>query len=75
MLEIGAHFGDTAYASKFPEPTGYKMIYRSPVMGMENLWELMGERPGHCGHQSSRNNGGCRQLARKFLFGDGSCNR
>src|ERR1700759_1936886 len=40
MLEIGARFGDTAYARKFPEPAGYKMIYRSPVMGMENLWEL-----------------------------------
>ncbi|HEX3079462.1 MAG TPA: lipase family protein [Puia sp.] len=40
MLEISARFGDTAYASKFPQPAGYKMIYRSPVMGMENLWEL-----------------------------------
>jgi hypothetical protein len=40
MLEIGARFGDSAYASKFPEPAGYQMIYRSPVMGMENLWEL-----------------------------------
>jgi hypothetical protein len=40
MLEIGARFGDTAYAKKFPEPAGYKMIYRSPVVGMENLWEL-----------------------------------
>jgi hypothetical protein len=40
MLEIGAGFGDSAYASKFPEPAGFKMIYRSPVVGMENLWEL-----------------------------------
>src|ERR1700750_945060 len=40
MLEISARFGDTAYAEKFPEPAGYKMIYKSPVMGMENMWEL-----------------------------------
>src|SRR5579872_1437129 len=40
MLEISARFGDTAYGQKFPEPEGYKMIYRSPVVGMENLWEL-----------------------------------
>ncbi len=40
MLEIGVHFGDSAYAAKFPKPAGFKMIYRSPVIGMENLWEL-----------------------------------
>ncbi len=40
MLEIGVHFGDSLYASKFPEPTGYRMIYSSPVMGMDNRWEL-----------------------------------
>ncbi|HEY2649154.1 MAG TPA: hypothetical protein VGI38_08160, partial [Puia sp.] len=31
MLEIGANFDDSLYASKFPEPVGYKMIYRSKV--------------------------------------------
>src|SRR4051794_4248770 len=40
MLEISARFGDSAYASRFPEPTGYKMLYRSKVVGMDNLWEL-----------------------------------
>jgi hypothetical protein len=40
MLEIGANFDDSLYASKFPEPVGYKMIYRSKVVGLENLWEL-----------------------------------
>jgi hypothetical protein len=40
MLEIGARFGDTTYAKRFPSPAGYKMIYRSPVIGMDNLWEL-----------------------------------
>jgi hypothetical protein len=40
MLEISARFGDSTYASKFPHPGGYTMIYRSKVVGMDNLWEL-----------------------------------
>lgn len=40
MLEITARFGDSIYASQFPEPAGFKMVYKSKVMGMENLWEL-----------------------------------
>jgi hypothetical protein len=40
MLEIGTYFGDSIYYSKFPVPRGYKLIYSSPVMGMENRWDL-----------------------------------
>ncbi len=29
-----------AYYDKFPKPEAYKKIYRSKVMGLDNLWEL-----------------------------------
>jgi hypothetical protein len=40
MLKIGAKFGDSAYASKIPAPDNFQEIYRSPVIGMDNCWEL-----------------------------------
>jgi hypothetical protein len=40
MLRMGAKFGDSAYRSKIPDPENYKMIYRSPVVGMDNCWDL-----------------------------------
>lgn len=29
----------SAYAKKFERPNAFKMIYRSPVMGLDNLWD------------------------------------
>jgi hypothetical protein len=40
MLEISARFGDSAYSSAYPQPEGYRMIYRSPIVGMDNCWDL-----------------------------------
>jgi hypothetical protein len=40
VLEMGAKFGDSAYASALPDPAGFQMIYRSPVIGMDNCWDL-----------------------------------
>jgi len=28
------------YYAKIPEPKDFKMVYRSPVMGLDNLWDL-----------------------------------
>jgi hypothetical protein len=40
MLKLGAKFGDSVYMSKIPDPEHFKKIYRSPVMGMDNCWDL-----------------------------------
>jgi len=40
MLKIGAKFGDSAYQRKIPDPQEYKKLYRSPVMGLDNCWDL-----------------------------------
>jgi hypothetical protein len=40
MLKLGAKFGDSAYMSKIPDPEHFEKIYRSPVMGLDNCWDL-----------------------------------
>ncbi len=40
LLRVSAQFGDTSYASKLPPALGYRMLYRSPVMGLQNRWDL-----------------------------------
>ena len=40
LLEMGAKFGDSIYQSKIPDPVNYEMIYRSPVVGLDNCWDL-----------------------------------
>ncbi len=41
MMYISARTGgDSAYEAQFPAPQDYRMIYQSPVMGLENLWDL-----------------------------------
>ena len=40
MLKLGAKFGDSVYASRIPDPQHFQKIYRSPVMGLENCWDL-----------------------------------
>ncbi len=46
MLKMGAKFGDSAYMSKIPAPINYKMIYRSPVVGLDNMWDLWTNNQG-----------------------------
>lgn len=40
LMKVSAQFGDTGYASGFAPPEGYRLLYRSPVMGLENRWDL-----------------------------------
>jgi hypothetical protein len=40
LLKLSAQFGDSAYRAKFPAPANYHFVYRSPVVGLENCWEL-----------------------------------
>lgn len=46
LLKIGAKFGDSAYSSKIPTPEFFKKIYRSPVVGLENCWDLWTNQKG-----------------------------
>ncbi len=40
MLKISATFGDSAYVATFPKPERYNSVYRSPVVGLDNMWDL-----------------------------------
>lgn len=40
MLKISAAFGDSAYVASFPKPQQYHFVYRSPVVGLDNRWDL-----------------------------------
>ncbi len=40
MLRIAARFGDSAYVQTIPPPANYTSLYRSPVVGLENMWDL-----------------------------------
>jgi hypothetical protein len=46
MLEIGARFGDSAYVSKIAVPLNFQKICRSPVVGLDNCWELWTDNLG-----------------------------
>lgn len=40
LLKISAQFGDSSYRASIPVPVEYKLAYRSPVMGLDNMWDL-----------------------------------
>ncbi len=40
LMKVSAQMGDSTYRAGVPVPAGYVMQYRSPVMGLDNLWEL-----------------------------------
>lgn len=40
LLKVSAQFGDSTYVSTFPAPQRFKLAYRSPVIGLENKWDL-----------------------------------
>lgn len=40
LLKVNACFGDTAFRAGIPAPIHSKMVYASPVVGLENKWAL-----------------------------------
>lgn len=40
LLKVSAQFGDSTYVNSFPAPEEYRLAYRSPVMGLDNRWDL-----------------------------------
>ena len=40
MLKLSAAFGDSGYVAAFPQPERYDFVYRSPVVGLDNRWDL-----------------------------------
>lgn len=40
LMKVSAQFGDSAYAAQLSPPQDYRMIYRSPAMGLDNRWDL-----------------------------------
>lgn len=40
LLKVSAAFGDSAYVATFPKPERYEFVYRSPVVGLDNRWDL-----------------------------------
>ncbi len=40
MLKISANFGDSSYVAAFPKPERFDFVYRSPVVGLDNRWDL-----------------------------------
>ncbi len=40
LMKLSARFGDSAYYNTMPLPAGYSFLYRSPVMGLFNCWDL-----------------------------------
>ncbi len=46
MLKISARFGDSAYSSQFPLSSEYSFVYRSPPVGLQNMWDLWMNKNG-----------------------------
>ena len=40
LMKVSAQFGDSTYRSSLPAPQGYSLVYNSPVMGLDNKWQL-----------------------------------
>ena len=40
LLKVSAQFGDSTYVNAFPAPQRFKRTYRSPIIGLENQWDL-----------------------------------
>ncbi len=40
LLKVSAQVGDSAYIKSIPQPQRFKFAYRSPVVGLENRWDL-----------------------------------
>ncbi|GAB4041882.1 hypothetical protein GCM10028774_51660 [Spirosoma jeollabukense] len=46
LLKVSARFGDSTYINAFPAPRQFKFIYRSPIVGLENVWDLWADNQG-----------------------------
>lgn len=40
LIKVSAQFGDSTYAGSLQPPPGYRMVYRSPVVGLDNRWDF-----------------------------------
>lgn len=40
LMKVSARFGDSAYVNTIPAPRRFKPVYRSPVVGLDNQWDL-----------------------------------
>ncbi|MDJ1506186.1 lipase family protein [Xanthocytophaga agilis] len=40
LMKVSARFGDTTYSNAIAKPQQYDFVYRSPVIGLENRWDL-----------------------------------
>ncbi|WP_051210829.1 lipase family protein [Runella zeae] len=40
MMKISARFGAPSYVASVPAPENYQSVYRSPVVGLDNTWDL-----------------------------------
>src|SRR5690242_3499408 len=40
LLKVSAQFGSASYAAQMTVPDGYEKLYRSPIVGLDNCWEL-----------------------------------
>lgn len=40
MIKMASQFGDGSVFAQLPPPAGYRPAYRSPVVGLDNLWDL-----------------------------------
>lgn len=40
LMKASARQGDTSYFTALGEPKGMRFLYRSPVVGLDNLWDL-----------------------------------
>ncbi len=46
LMKVSAQFGDSAYRASLPVPEEYHFIYRSPIVGLDNCWELWKQKNG-----------------------------
>lgn len=40
LMKVSAQVGDSAYTAATPAPQGFRQLYRSPALGLDNLWDL-----------------------------------
>ena len=40
LMKVSAQFGDSTYSKSLVPAEGYRMMYRSPAMGLDNRWQL-----------------------------------
>ncbi|KAB7732659.1 META domain-containing protein [Rudanella paleaurantiibacter] len=40
LMKVSARFGDSTYVASYPAPQRFKPVYRSPIVGLDNRWDL-----------------------------------